>query len=168
MATFGNTNIEATPTSAGYVRAFSFTLTEDGTVTVIVAYCVYSSAGNSRVAIYDDVSSHPDALLVESASAAISSTGWHTFDIADTFLSAGTYWLAYQNDGGVVNRLGVEVGRGYEYDAHTYGAFPDPIDNFEENGKVGSIYATYTPSAGLSIPVAMHHYSHHIGKIIRG
>lgn len=143
-STFGNTNIEASNTSVGYVRAYSFSLGEDGTVTVIDAYCNYASAGNSRVAIYSDVASHPSALLVESNSEAIVATDWHTFDVADTFLSAGTYWLAFQNDGGVYNRMGVDAGRGYEYDSHVYGAFPDPIVPIEEDGKVGSIYATYT------------------------
>jgi archaellum component FlaG (FlaF/FlaG flagellin family) len=53
---------------------------------------------NAKAAIYSDSNGAPAALLSQSSSKYIRSTGWATFSITQSSLSAGTYWLVVRAD----------------------------------------------------------------------
>ena len=73
------------------------TMPEDGTITSISAY-VYRNSGESgdiRYAIYSDNGGEPDTLIVETGTAKQpSGWGWFTVSVPNTWLTAGSYWLA--------------------------------------------------------------------------
>jgi len=93
---------------------------------------IRNSAGNIRCAIYRDNGGLPDggALIVESASVAVAVNKLEV-TIADTLLTPGLYWLAYNNSSdlvsvqtiGAIGVGGVLTTRSY---ALAFGAFTDP------------------------------------------
>jgi archaellum component FlaG (FlaF/FlaG flagellin family) len=63
-------------------------------ITVYFASCWF----NAKAAIYSDSNGVPAVLLSQSSSKYIRSTGWATFSITQSSLSAGTYWLVVLAD----------------------------------------------------------------------
>jgi hypothetical protein len=128
--------------------ATQVTLSEDGTLKSITAY-INGRDKLCRSAIYTDSGGEPGTLIVESDAATKSLTDWHTFTVADTPLTAGTYWLAvsfsdrqqqyfYEPTGGQTRHVA--------HDAVT-GGF---LGNWGASSGIYpyqvSIYGTYTPS----------------------
>jgi hypothetical protein len=151
--TFGSTNIESTKdTNDGYIRAYEFTLPENAIITSITSHFILDSGTpEGRVAIYSDSSGHPYAVIVESSSETITETGWHVFDITDTYLSSGTYWLAQQFENGASIYRGSKAGQGYEFKAYTYDVFMDPLSGATDwDDWIIGIYANYTPTPNES------------------
>jgi hypothetical protein len=97
--TFGTTSSAGAYSGgvANYIMATKYTLSEAGTVTQVSTYTVH--AGHVKVAIYADNSGAPGSLLVANNSPTTVTVGdWTTIDIAPTSLSAGTYWIAFNED----------------------------------------------------------------------
>jgi hypothetical protein len=92
----------------GYVRAYRITASANGVLQTI-SVNVQSSAGNIRLAIYDDDAGHlkPAALIWESSSTA-SSSGWKDFSVSGThnIVATNNYWIAIQaNDNGFASYM---------------------------------------------------------------
>ena len=128
--------------------AVKVTLPQNGTLKSITAYI--DSAGQPyRYAIYTDNAGEPGTLIVESNTETTNSLDWHTIEVADTYLTAGDYWLAISlshQDQEVFYEGGSGDVRWYDHDAVGNG--------FELNWNTStdtavtiriSIYATYEP-----------------------
>ena len=113
----GNYNV------SGYIESNIFTLAEDANVRSLSMKINTTTGGNVRMAIYSDYPGAPAALIVESNSQP-GVPGWNTLDIPDTYLAAGTYWIAWQVEAGTF--MQVEAGTGVEegYVSSTYMPFP--------------------------------------------
>lgn len=95
-----------------------------------------------------------------------------TFAVRPALIALQDYYIVGFGEGGVGN-LGISLSNtaeNFDGDAETYNGFPDPlVPLLVLANRSADIHCDYdTIAVGLSIPVAMHHYSHHIGKIIRG
>ena len=178
MATFGKTSNAGSDISFGQevVQGCKYTSPGDcGTITEIAAFIrAHTGTVNAVAKIYADNAGAPGALLAESSAVANIDTtpAWEYFNGNDfPYVAAANtvYWLCIHASAN--HRMRYEAGAANQVmwnGVATYPVNPEPptptYGAYEQ-----SIYATYTPTgAGLSIPVAMHHYSHHIGKIIRG
>ena len=138
------------------------TMPEDGTVTSISAY-VYRNSGESghlRYAIYSDNGGEPDALIVETGTVTQpSGWGWFTVSLPDTWLTAGSYWLALAEKE-ATDRFAYEGGTGQTRrnanDARKFGYVA--TWGTSTNGPPASrtrsvsIYASYTPNAPTYAP----------------
>jgi hypothetical protein len=98
--TFGTTVTSGASSGGGaanYIIATKYTLSEAGTVTQVSIYAV--RAGHVKVAIYADNNGSPGSLLVANNSpTTVTVGGWTTIDVAPTSLSAGAYWIAFNED----------------------------------------------------------------------
>jgi len=145
--TFGNTAIEAGNFNAGsYFNAVRFDLAENGYAESLAAHFVVSGGGEARAAIYSDFSGMPQNLLAESASEAISSSGWHTFSMPVTFLNSGVYWLAVQTTGSVNISAGPGAANSEYYYPMAYGNFPAEAGFGDYWNTTYSIYVNYCPA----------------------
>lgn len=120
--------------STGYIGFVPMQVPFTMTLDRIGYVCGAAPSGNARCAIYHDNGDMPDggALIVETASVAMVARK-NELTIADTQLTPGLYWLAYQGDdvptifgphtsqcpGGTLFCRSADGGIGY-------GAFPDP------------------------------------------
>lgn len=175
MAIFGNTTRETdrTITPTGSIRGAGYACGEVGTADSIAAYMdMYDSGVKSKAALYKK----SDASLVGTSNENTGDgvTGWRTwlFSVPKPSLVATDYVLCLWSDGaaGTFGVASKDLTTYRYYKIQVYNNYPNPF-----NGTTGnslnyhlSIYCNYTPAGGLSIPVAMHHYGHHISKIIRG
>ena len=93
VATFGNTEIGALANYFGTAKdASRFQLTQNGVLQSITVY--FANTGyNAKTAIYTDNNGAPSALITQSNSQTVTSTGWNTFTTPQITLMAGTYWL---------------------------------------------------------------------------
>jgi hypothetical protein len=97
--TFGTTSTAGVSIggAAGYIVATKYTLSQAGTVTQVSVHSAYS--GHVRTAIYADNSGAPGSLLAaNNAPTAVSAGRWTTVSIGPVQLSAGTYWIAFNED----------------------------------------------------------------------
>jgi hypothetical protein len=126
--------------------ATQVTLPEDGTLKSITAY-VNGRGTLVRAAIYTDSGGEPGTLIVESDAEAKGVVDWYTFTVADTPLTAGTYWLAvafsdrqqqyfYNSSGGQTRHVA--------HDAVTNGFLSTWGASSESTPYQVSIYGTYT------------------------
>ena len=95
---FGNTAIG---TITNYFTtdkdASRFQLTQGGLLQSITVY--FQTFGfNAKTAIYTDDSGVPSTLITQSASQAITTSGWKTFTVPQSSLTAGFYWLCVISD----------------------------------------------------------------------
>jgi uncharacterized protein (DUF2141 family) len=145
--TFGTTTTAGASSGgawANYIVATKYTLSEAGTVTQVSIYVV--RAGHVKVAIYADNSGTPGSLLVANNSPTTVTAGqWTTISIGPTSLSAGTYWIAFNED---VNYMRIYKAGGTKVAAYRPYAFsnamptswtPSAYQNYEY-----ICYATYT------------------------
>lgn len=154
-----------------------FTLTEDGDITNISARMTnrFGSGEYAKCMIYNESGGDPNALQATSAELeGDDAIGWDNF-VTTQSLTAADYCLAVFSDSGNGIRRQYEAASGYA-------VFGDSGDTYADGPEATwasppsewadyrlCIHADYTVGApGLSIPVAMHHYGHHISKIIRG
>lgn len=154
--TFGYTTAGATAvafgnTVAGFQNATSV---ESGTVTSISAYRdIQTGTSAGGVAIYNDLTSSPNALLAQdTGDQTITTTAqWLTWTISSS-ISAATYWLAfaqsvtnarmYRDTGAVGDILKQET-------AFTFENWQDPEnEDTTVTNRLYSIYATYTAAGG--------------------
>jgi len=130
---------------SGYFNSCKYRLLEDGTINSITVNFDSTGDGEARVALYSDNSGTPGNLIVESASEVISNAGWHTFDITDTTITAGIYWLAIQTQSGVILRLDVIAASNEVYYPMSYGAFPAVAGAGDVADGAYDIYVDYCP-----------------------
>ena len=79
--------------------ASRFQLTQSGLLQSITAY--FQTFGfNAKTAIYADDSGVPSTLITQSTSQAITTSGWKTFTVPQSSLTAGYYWLCVISDSG--------------------------------------------------------------------
>ncbi len=96
MGTFGNTT--STVSASGYndsIIACLYTLSTSADVfSMAVSSAAVSSGTQVAVAIYQGAVSSIGNLIVQSSAQAVTD-GWNYFSIPTTYLSSGTYWLAF-------------------------------------------------------------------------
>lgn len=168
--TFGYTTIgSSTQTYQGSGRhvACVYNLSENGDATSISAYIALQDTGTAsgKAAVYDLSGGHPDNRvgLTNSNDSITETFQWYEFTFASSVsLTAADYGLCvkpastwqYKYDSGDTDQLHYNG----DYNAG------DPLDPWPgcsgHYSQKMSIYCSYTVSGGgLSIPVAMHHYS---------
>ncbi len=147
----GTTPISGT-VNAAKTHMVQVTMPEDGIVTSMQFYGRYTPGDTSqgRVGIYSDNAGEPGDLIVGSGTVSQSSIfTWVFFDIPDTSLSAGTYWLAFANKAAAneIASSGVTTSpyRRYANDSK-YAMVADAASLSMENSSYKNIglYATYT------------------------
>lgn len=155
MATFGNTNAEASTRSIrNNLYGDQFNLPENGDVTSITAYVrLASTAGDTSAlvtcAIYDSSGNFIDN--TEEKLITNTSFSWVTFNFSSpASLTAGDYQLFAAGSDDADNPAMADVtsnpGTGLIQASFGYGTFPDPHSAGSFAGEP-SIYATYTPTA---------------------
>ena len=182
MATFGydgaadGSEAYATDRKQGTI----FTLTEQGQITKITARAGnWVNVVNAKGIIYNVSAGDPSGLEITTAETQIpagSPNDWKDFTGGDlpVTLSAGDYMIGLIAEVAAANwTFRRDADAGFNINGNVDDYTDGPADPFGLPGTVANkrfcVYATYTPvGAGVSIPVAMHHYGHHIGKIIRG
>jgi len=96
--TLGNSNIEDGELVSGnnFQFAVQVIMPDNGLVKNISAYISGPPSKKLRCAVYTDNSGEPGTLVVESDAVILEQSPyhWHKISIANTELSAGTYWLA--------------------------------------------------------------------------
>ena len=95
---FGNTSIG---TITNYFNtdkdASKFQLEQGGLLQSITAY--FQTFGfNAKAAIYKDDFGEPSTLITQSASQAVTASGWITFSVPQSSLTSGFYWLSVISD----------------------------------------------------------------------
>lgn len=149
---FGNSLIGGS--DEGYTpwiyTAGPYQVTETMTVNSIFFYT--PTTGNARVGLYDstptgsgwpDGWSHPNNLLTESNEVSCEADSWCEFDITDTQIGSGDYFLALQMD---TNGMLSGTGRMWfgQYVTHTYSdPFPNPFGQPDNIGETGAEYSAY-------------------------
>lgn len=180
MATFGyETEGSSQKVMSGafqYGGGHTYSPAQNGTLDSITAYLVQNGAylPHLRFGLYD---SSDDSLVGETEEWQLTTgwDGWKTLNVSGSpaIFSAKSYYFAI----GEAHQLDLKHNsgsQGYKYESVGWAQgsnFENPWVGYTTSGSqfLFSWYGTYTPSgAGLSIPVAMHHYGHHISKIIRG
>lgn len=156
MATFGNSvaGTGSAQRGANTTSSVLGTLTESGSVTQMSLYCKTETVNtNCKCAIYVDAAGSAGALKLQSGETVVSSTsiGWVNFTVNNIYLTAGTYWLSWWQQGTATMDYGWDPQAGAEVNKNlAYGAWPDPMGAADGtlNNKV-NIYATYTPGTLL-------------------
>jgi len=122
------------------MSAFKAVLSEVSPVTVTgISGNFLSLSGQVRVAIYSDNGSGtaPNALLMQSGLLnPTASSGLQHFDIPDTVLSPGTYWLAFQSS--AFCSMDYNDGSSLNWASHTvaFGLFPSTFSTLDYSGNV--------------------------------
>jgi hypothetical protein len=145
-ATFGKTSTANNWDSANYIFWTKVTLPTAGRVTSISFYCGGGATGNTKVGLYsDNGGNNPNALLIGPVEkTSCSAFSWNTVSVTPTLLSAGTYWLAEDDNG---NGAGTNSGTAgtLKYEVLSYGnawptAAPAALNSASNNIQE---YATY-------------------------
>ena len=110
---FGNTNTSGSPQtvvdSSGF-RACRYTLAQSGTIQTMSLYLPAQDAGNYFVetAIYSNNASTTELgnLLAQSVTQ-VSTAGWNVFQVPNTPVTAGDYWLAFAYGAGPVSQFAI-------------------------------------------------------------
>lgn len=154
MPTFGDATAggDTFPTTNDRALVSDFTCPEAGTATQInIRFDSSSSAGsNAKAFIYADSAGAPGALLVVSGAVAIPAGGGDiAFAIADTALSATTYWVGAVTDSFQATWQVDTTGGLRRREAHSYASPADPwgTDSGTSGAQVNG-YVTYTTAAG--------------------
>lgn len=135
--------------------AMPYIMPEDGTVESISMYHNSMGFGNVRFGVYTG-QYLPEPRIAQAWGTAIDyNQGWQTVNLIEpVFVEAGTkIWLAwlYENNPGI-RYLDVDSspGRAATFPKQTWSddRMPDPFGSSVRDGRIHSIYATYTPSGG--------------------
>ncbi len=152
--TFGYTSVGASSWTNWYTYkgACKFTLSEAGTVTHVHFYPTGAS-DSWRVALYSHSSANNRPLnrLTLSNLESCTANAWHTFDVPDVELAAGTYWLAWGHSTNTSSGVRYDSGGSQQTHWDYYGTLENPWAHSSggyENAVV-SVYATYTTGAVL-------------------
>lgn len=123
--------------------------TVDETVTVSTVNLYTATAGNAKVALYDESGGNPNNLLTYSEFTACEANSWNSLDVPEVQLSAGQYFIAIKIDTNEMLTGDTTAGFG-KYRSHGYTqAFPDPFG--EVDGGTGVEYSAYIPLAPIEI-----------------
>lgn len=178
MAEFGKINVGGSTTGIGanFSAGSKYVLGVNALVDEIHFYCgTYAyGAGDTKGAIYTDNAGAPNVLMGETDTvAALNLNAWNILPFnPDINLTAGTYWIVYWSEQNP--QICYDAGAANQYyqtqSGNAMNGFPSPFSwAISYLARELSIHAQYTATGGaVSIPVAMHHYGHHISKIIRG
>jgi len=134
----------------------TFDLGEDGNVSQITIYGKAATGSiHMKACIYDDDGEPNNLKGVSSATTVNTTLQWWTFTFDPAIsLTAGTYWLGWNHDGG-----GSAYDFTYYYVTATgegrylncdYDDWPNPIGNMNTTNKSFCVCATYTPSGGAT------------------
>jgi hypothetical protein len=164
-ATFGNTAIGANSQwlSAERKRVSRYALPVSASVSSISLYLAPASNSGQQVLegiVYADSAGAPGMLLGETTRLTFTSTDaakWYQMPfLAPLQLAAGQYWI------GLISGAGANVA-GYRYDTvsgardyntNSFASGPsNPFGSFSQDSDQMSLYATYTPAGGSSVPV---------------
>ncbi|MER5866969.1 Ig-like domain-containing protein [Kitasatospora sp. NPDC002040] len=191
-ATLGNTTI-GTATDSGdsnHLNASRFVMgAKGGQVSSMSAYVgpVGTAPNNQyQLAIYQDASGKPGALVANSAAGTLTGNSWNILPVAATLAPNTPYWLAYNSNGAgpAVNNLKYNTGgKGTYSNAGTpYGSWPASFGASTATTLDFSIQATYTPTGGgttapgagpgtagpvLLVTTAANPYSKYYGEILK-
>jgi len=172
MATFGYTGVDGNVGQDvdDHLYGSKASPASNGTADKIVLRHRSWGGGNCKAMLYDDAD---ESLVGTTDETAFPNVGGVDTALDVPFsapkpsvLAAKTYYIEVFSDGALLLSGKWQANAGEE-DADAYPDPPDPIVPTTED-HIWCIYCDYTVAGALSIPVAMHHYSHHIGKIIRG
>ncbi len=174
MATLGKTDKGGnySNATAGRMYAYKVTLAEAADFSKATMYLVTASGDyKGHIVLYDHdaANNRPGNVVHDGGENTVShpTDAWTDLTFVKAGVAAGTYWIAHEWDS--------NIGRYYDsagsmaYLDGVYYHLPDPFG--VPTGTVAaeySLYLTYTAVGGVSVPVVMHHYGHHISKIIRG
>ncbi|WP_407988190.1 Ig-like domain-containing protein [Kitasatospora sp. CMC57] len=157
-ATLGNTTIGAATDSgdSNHLNASRFvTGARGGQVSSVSAYVgpVGAAPNNQyQLAVYQDASGKPGALVANSAAGTLVANSWNTLPVAATLAPNTPYWLAYNSNGAstAVNNLKYNGGGkgAYSNAATAYGSWPASFGASTNTSLEFSLYATYTPTGG--------------------
>jgi len=181
MATFGKTDVGGTIVTKSvdiHYCICRWTAPADGNVTSMSVYIDDAlSATQFRLGLYNMINcSHttnarPGTVAGQSAATAIGA-GWQSAAVAAAITNGSIYGMVVgaDNDIDIVYDADADTRKTYTNTNYTWGAFPNTPSGsgHSHEARAYSIYATYTAVGGVSVPVIMHHYGHHISKIIRG
>jgi len=146
----GGTSQSAFPDT---LSASRYTASMSGTMMYIT--CNVAQPGQLIVGLYTDDGGTPGVLVAQSASQSVT-TGWNPIPgFSGLALSAGTYWLAFETNGGAA--LLFDGGpSGEEYQATVaYGTLPSTFPAGTASNNYWAIYAGYTIcGAPTAIPSA--------------
>ena len=155
LYTFGNTAIGTlTNEFATDKDASRFQLSQDGAVQSITAY--FKTTGfSAKAAIYTDNNGAPSTLITQSNAQAVSVSGWQTFTIPQTSITAGYYWLcivssSVSSTGAMTTTsANTHAWRSTPYSGEYTSNFGTPT-GYEKTAT--SIYATYLLPTSTPIP----------------
>ncbi len=162
MPTFGDTTAggDSFPLSDGRGLLSKFTLTEAGDVTQMnVRLTSVNGGAVSKALIYADSAGAPGALKAASASTALAN-GDQAFTVTVS-LTAADYWLGLVSDGITSTEVVCDVvAAGLQRkEGVSYAAPDDPFGTPDASGDARlNVYATYTASGGLAVPVLTRQY----------
>jgi hypothetical protein len=150
-STFGNTAVgRQSYTFSNYKDASRFQLSAGGTIQTVSVY-FSNSRFFAKAAVYADAGAVPGALIAQSGSMYVKSSGWMTFSVTQKALSLGTYWLAIETDSSKaqlrISYSGSSVQHVKRYSANYGAEFTSYFGSLSssDSGLV-SIYASYLPS----------------------
>jgi len=151
--TFGFTSIGTTDYAGGpnyIIASIRDTPAQNGNVNSVSLYTRTASIPFTS-GVYNDSTSYPGTLLVDTAEGTSVLTDWVTLNTdSSPAITAGTYyWLGFNNSVQILLK-GSDLTGGTKYKASTYvsGTLPNfPASASTANWKF-SIYATYTPAGG--------------------
>lgn len=130
-------------------------LSQNATIQTI-SYYIATAAGNIRCAIYDATGAGggPGQLKAETASTvAVGPNTWNDLPVlVQVLLTAGNYWLAWQNSSGsLVNRWSSTGGTNRQDNGTTYGPFPATFTIDGSGSAHWSIFATLDTGAAAGV-----------------
>jgi len=169
MATFGKTDIGGSTASSGEKVFGGHYAPADGNGTAdsIEVYLDFSVATKLKGALYVYIGAgNAGAVLANGLTDEIvplTGARWHVLPFSGTKPSVvnGTQYfiiVMVDDDSTFYYTAGGAAGINL-YKTVTYGAFEDPLTGESASTAMRSVFCNYTPSgAGLSIPVAMHHF----------
>lgn len=155
-------------TKLAIIRGSVFPCPEAGTANSITVV-LYTASATISLAVKCAIYLHSDLSLkgvTEQKTVTVTSTKtWFTFNFADpkpSLLATDYVLVAFTDVSTVNNYMGYVTGDADQahYQIIAYNGFPDPLAPSHNTFKY-SIYCTYTVAGGggISVPVAMHHYS---------
>ena len=80
--------------TANQARYTPFWVTDDATLVKLAVYCGSTGGGNNDMGLYDE---NGTEIVGGTAAAHPAATGWHEFDVADTPLRPGMYYVGLLN-----------------------------------------------------------------------